>query len=113
MSLGQKCIRSLIRLLVPPHADNEEAAEYLRTSIGEHHSFIEWTAVRPGTLTNKAEPTKVSIHPSPTRSAIFDHGDTSRINVTRFMADLVSDSDTWIKWKGQMPVIYNSKLDPV
>jgi len=23
------------------------------------------------------------------------------------MADLITDDDTWNKWKGQMPVIYN------
>jgi len=27
------------------------------------------------------------------------------------MADLVSDSETWNEWKGQMPVIYNSEPD--
>jgi len=47
------------------------------------------------------------IHPSPTRSAIFNAGQTSRINVGHFMAELVTDDETWNKWKGQMPVIYN------
>lgn len=30
------------------------------------------------------------VHPSPTRSAVFNPGRTSRINVAHFMADLVS-----------------------
>ena len=35
---------------------------------------------------------------------------TSRINVAHFMADLITDSDTWNRWKGKMPVIYNKAL---
>ena len=47
------------------------------------------------------------IHPSPIRSAIFDPGQTSRINVGHFMADLITNDHTWQQWQGQMPVIYN------
>lgn len=32
---------------------------------------------------------------------------TSRINVAHFMADLITDDDTWRRWKGRMPVIYD------
>ncbi len=32
---------------------------------------------------------------------------TSRINVGSFMADLIIETDTWNKWKGQIPAIYN------
>lgn len=39
--------------------------------------------------------------------AIFAPGQTSRINVGHFMADLITRDDTWARWKGQMPVIYN------
>jgi hypothetical protein len=39
--------------------------------------------------------------------ALHVSGFTSRINVGHFMADLITDDDTWYKWKGQMPVIYN------
>ncbi len=47
------------------------------------------------------------IHPSPTRSAIFDAGTTSRINVAHFMSSLITNPKLWEKWKGKMPVIYN------
>ena len=104
---SQKCVICLLRLLIPPHVDNEKAAEYLRTEIGQKNSVIEWSAVRPDGLINESEVTEYEIHPSPTRSAIFDAGTTSRINVAHFMAELILDSDTWSKWKGQMPVIYN------
>ncbi len=112
ISFGQKCVIGLLRLLLPPHADNEKAADFLRTQIGQNDQFIEWTAVRPDDLINEQEVTDYEIHPSPIRSAIFNAGKTSRINVGNFMANLISDNDLWNTWKGQMPVIYNtSSLD--
>jgi hypothetical protein len=97
----------LLRLLLPPHADNEEAADYLRTEIGRKHPAVEWAAVRPDSLINEDTVTEYELFVSPTRSAIFDAGKTSRINVAHFMADLITDSHSWKKWMGQMPVIYN------
>ncbi len=112
ISFGQKCVIGLIRLLLPPHVDNEKAADFLRTQIGQNNEFIEWTVVRPDNLINEEEVTDYEIHSSPIRSAIFDAGKTSRINVGNFMANLINDNDLWNKWKGQMPVIYNkSSLD--
>ncbi len=107
ISFGQRSVIGLIRLLLPPHVDNENAADYLRTKIGQNDGAIEWATVRPDNLTNEDQVTAYEVHSSPIRSAIFDVGLTSRINVGHFMADLVTDDDTWNKWKGQMPVIYN------
>jgi hypothetical protein len=107
ISFGQRCVIGLLRLLLPPHVDNERAADFLRTQIGQTNDFIQWTAVRPDGLIDEEEVTPYEIHPSPIRSAIFDPGKTSRINVANFMAILINESDLWSKWKGQMPVIYN------
>lgn len=107
ISFGQRCVLGLVRLLLPPHVDNEKAADYLRAHIGQDAAAIEWVAVRPDTLIDEGEVTEYEVHPSPTRSAIFDAGKTSRINVAHFMADLISDDATWSRWKGRMPVIYN------
>ncbi len=108
ISFGQKCVIGLLRLLLPPHLDNEKAADYLRTKIGRHDGAIEWAAVRPDHLIDEDQVTAYEVHASPMRSAIFDAGLTSRINVGHFMADLITDDDTWNKWRGQMPVIYNT-----
>ena len=107
ISTGQKCVIGLLRLLLPPHADNEDAADYLRTQIGQNDGTIEWVVVRPDTLIDDAETTEIAVHPSPIRSAIFDAGMTSRVNVGCFMADLIGDDEIWNEWKGKMPVIYN------
>ena len=109
ISLGEKFVIALIRLLLPPHVDNEKAADRLRTKIGQKNKTIEWVAVRPDGLVNEDEVTEYEAYPSPTRSAIFNAGTISRINVGHFMADLIVDDNLWNKWKGQMPVIYNKE----
>jgi nucleoside-diphosphate-sugar epimerase len=108
-SLGEKAVISVLRLLLPPHVDNEQAAEYLRANVGQDDPWIEWVAVRPDTLTEEERVSDYTVHPSPIRSAIFNAGKTSRINVAHFMAELIADDNLWRQWKGQMPVIYNDK----
>jgi hypothetical protein len=88
--------------------DNEKASDYLRTEIGQSNHFIEWVAVRPDNLVNEQEVTAYKVYTSPIRSAIFDAGKTSRINVGYFIASLITDDHIWNTWKGQMPVIYNT-----
>jgi hypothetical protein len=56
--------------------------------------------------------TYYSLHKSPIRSAIFNPGETSRINVGDFMARLILDPYLWSNWQGQMPVIYNETDQP-
>ena len=107
ISLGQKAVMALLRLLLPPHVDNERAADYLRTEIGQNHEAVEWSVVRPDSLTNEQQVSEYELHASPIRSAIFNPGVTSRINVGHFMAGLITDASIWSKWKGKMPVIYN------
>lgn len=107
ISFAQKCVIGLLRLLLPPQADNEEAADYLRTQIGQHDEVIEWAAVRPDNLIDAEQVTDYEVYASPIRSAVFDAGVTSRINVGHFMAELITNDDLWRKWQGQMPVIYN------
>jgi putative NADH-flavin reductase len=105
--LSQKLVISVVRLLVPPHLDNELAADFLRTCIGQDHEFIDWVVVRPDSLTNEIEVSQYQTHASPTKNAIFDSAPTSRINVANFMANLTTSSDLWAVWRGKMPVIYN------
>ena len=95
ISKGQKFVIGLIRLLLPPQADNENAADYLRTKIGQTDSFINWVAVRPDSLVDENKVTEYEVYPSPIRSAIFNAGTTSRINVGHFMAERITDNDLW------------------
>jgi len=103
-SPAERCVTGLLRLLLPPYSDSEGAAEVLRTTA---EVSLEWVVVRPDTLANEPEVTEYEVFPSPTRSALFNPGKTSRANVAHFMADLVTDDSVWGGWRGQMPVIYN------
>lgn len=107
VSTGEKIVLALLRRLLPPQADNEQAADYLRTHIGQQNPLIGWVVVRPDTLINAGQVSPYTLHPSPTRSALFDPGKTSRVNVAHFMAELITNEETWQAWQGQMPVIYN------
>ncbi|HKJ26980.1 MAG TPA: NAD(P)-binding oxidoreductase [Anaerolineales bacterium] len=107
LTFGEKMVIGIMRSLVPPQADNEDAAEYLRSEIGQTDAMIEWVAVRPDGLIDEDAVTEYSVHPSPIRSPVFDSGQTSRINVGHFMAELITNDADWAKWQGQMPVLYN------
>ena len=111
ISFAQKLVIGLLRLLLPPHVDNEQAADYLRSEIGQNNKLIEWSAVRPASLVDEQVVTSYETYVSPIRSAIFDSDQTSRINVGHFMADLITEKAVWQEWHGQMPVIYNSSMD--
>jgi hypothetical protein len=110
ISIGEKLLMRLIRLFIPPQSDNEKAADFLRVNIGQKNKLIDWVAVRPDTLTNEDNVTEYELYTSPIRSAMFNPGKTSRINVGNFMARLIVENDFWNQWKGQMPVMYN-KMD--
>ncbi len=104
---SQRIVISLLRFLLPPHVDNEEAADFLRLHVGQNNNNIEWAAVRPDALINEDQVSQYDIKTSPIRNAIFDAGSTSRINVADFISELAVNSELWNEWKGKMPVIYN------
>ena len=96
-----------MRLLLPPHTDNESAAEVLRTEVGKGNPHVEWVAVRPSSLTNAPQVTEYELYASPTGSPFFDPGHTGRANVAHFMAELLTSPELWSTWQSQMPVIYD------
>lgn len=107
--LSQQVVVSLIRYLLPPHVDNEKAADHLRLHVGQDNQAIQWVVVRPDGLINQDNVSGYEVHESPIRNPIFDAGSTSRINVADFMSQLIIDEYLWAQWKGKMPVIYNKE----
>ena len=101
--ISQRIVVWILRHLIPPHADNEQAAEYLRTSIATDHPSLSWVAVRPDALVNEGAVSDYTIHPSPTRNAIFNSGKTSRINVAHLWLNSPTDTSLWNTWQCQMP----------
>ena len=60
----------LLRHCLPPHGDNETAAEYLYQSAGKRNKHIEWCSIRPDALIN-AEISPYEIVASPTTGIHF------------------------------------------
>ena len=104
---SEKWLNLLLRWMLPPHRDNEKAAKLLNGNSTSHKS-LEWAIVRPDTLIDQSQVSDYQWHQSPTRSALFNAGETSRINVANALCRLVLDDDLWQQWHGQMPVIYNA-----
>jgi nucleoside-diphosphate-sugar epimerase len=96
-----------LRHLLPPHRDNETAAEYLNRSVGERNKHIEWCSVRPDSLID-TETSPYEIEESPT-TGIFTGCPTTRANVANFMTELIQSAALWNTWKFRMPVIMNAK----
>jgi hypothetical protein len=71
---SQRLVIFLLRLLLPPHIDNEKAADFLRLEIGQNNNRIEWVAARPDGVVNEGQVSQYDINVSPIRNAIFDAG---------------------------------------
>ena len=54
ISFAQKCVIGLLRLLLPPHVDNEKAADFLRTEIAQNiRKLSGWQYARTLYLTSQ------------------------------------------------------------
>jgi nucleoside-diphosphate-sugar epimerase len=108
-TLGEKIIFALLKIFLPPHNDNMIAANYLVNKIGEK-SNISWVAVRPDSLINEENVSDYEAHDQKVRGPIFDPGKTSRINVSHFMVELITNDNLWNNWNNKTPVIYNKEM---
>ena len=107
-TFGEKIIFAFLKVLLPPHKDNMLAADYLINNIGSN-TEIDWIAIRPDSLFNEEIESEYETHEYKIRSPIFNPGKTSRINVSHFMAELITNNRLWQDWKHKTPVIYNKK----
>jgi len=107
-SFGEKIVFSLLKVLLPPHRDNMLAADHLVYKLGAN-TRIDWAAVRPDSLFDEENVSAYEVHNNKTRSPIFNPGKTSRINVSNFMVELVTNDKLWQEWKHKTPVIYNKE----
>ena len=105
-TFGEKIVFSLLKVLLPPHKDNMLAGDYLVYKL-DSTTKIDWVAVRPDSLIDEENVSDYEIHKNKIRSPIFNPGKTSRINVSNFMAELVTNDNLWQEWKHKTPVIYN------
>jgi nucleoside-diphosphate-sugar epimerase len=101
----KKMILWMLRGLVPPARDNQQAADFLWRDIGTAHSFVQWAAVRPDTLLD-GDVSEYALHEGLV-SSLLAPTCTNMSNVAHFMCELVANPKAWDDWKGKLPVIVN------
>lgn len=102
----ERGLLTVLRHSLPPHRDNETAAEHLNRIVGKDNRHIEWCSVRPDSLID-SEISPYDIEESPT-TGILTGRPTTRSNVAKFMTELIENAEIWSTWKSRMPVIMNS-----
>jgi len=103
----ERGLLTLLRHALPPHSDNETAAEHLSRYVGKRNSHVAWCAVRPDSLIN-AQISPYEIMESPS-TGILSGRPTSRSNVAHFMVELIGNPELWRRWRFRMPVVMNAQ----
>lgn len=85
-------------------------ADYLHTEVSKIPQ-VQYCAVRPDDLLDSEKKTEelpqFEVH-EVLQNGLFNAGVTTRANVGRFMADLVTESAVWHRWKGKFPQILDA-----
>jgi len=100
----ERLILSLLRNLVPPHADNEETAAYLYNLVGTGN--MEWCVIRPTDLID-GEATNYQLFDKPP-GGLFDSSRVTRANVAKCMVDMITVDKLWQEYKMRMPVVHDA-----
>lgn len=96
----------ILRALVPPAKDNQDAADFLLEDVGTESPFVQWVVVRPDTLV-EGDVSEYVLHEDLVAS-LAKPDKTAMSNVAHFMCDLVTDPKVWDAWRGGLPVIVNA-----
>ncbi len=102
----EKVFMGLLRGVVPPARDNQQAANFLYDKIGTNNPFVQWAVVRPDTLL-EGDVSEYALHEGLV-SSLFAPDSTNMANVAHFMCELVTDPKAWDDWQGKLPVITNA-----
>jgi hypothetical protein len=96
----------MLRGLLPPARDNQNAADFLCDSVGTSSAFVQWAVVRPDTLL-EGDVSAYTLHENLV-SSLFRPDSTNMANVAHFMCELVTSPAAWDRWSGTFPVIVNA-----
>lgn len=103
-SRTERFVLFLLRHLVPPHADNEQAAAYLLNAVGTGN--MEWVAIRPTDLID-GDATEYKLMDKPP-GGLFGDGVATRANVAKCMVDMITDDKLFQEHKRCMPVLHDA-----
>ena len=113
-SYTERTIIFLLRYLINPHYDNEQAAKYLydnRDGGNGGCKIKNFVVVRPTDLIDSDETSEYTIYMKQ-HGSLFGSGVVSRINVATFMVnELILDvnGNYQTKYNQQFPIIYNKE----
>lgn len=102
-SRSERAFLAAVRTLTPPAKDNQRAADYLAAEVGTDSRDVAWVVVRPDTL-EPGDSSDYRATEQPTAS-VFRPDHTRMANVAEFMCELVTDPQTWGRWRSRMPVV--------
>jgi hypothetical protein len=102
----ERAFVKMLRGLVPPSRDNQEAADFLNNGVGRADPFVQWVIVRPDTLVD-GDIGSYALHEGLV-SSLAKPDQSAMSNVAHFMCELVSEPKTWDEWKGRLPVIIDA-----
>lgn len=102
----ERVFLGLLRALVPPARDNQDAADFLCGEFGQDNPFVEWAIIRPDTLV-EGDVSEYGLHEGIV-SSLSKPDQSSMANVAHFMCSLVTKPEEWNEWKGKMPVIVDA-----
>ena len=102
----ERAFLRMLRGVLPPAKDNQQAADFLLEKIGPNNAFVQWAVVRPDSLL-EGEVSEYALHEGLVNS-LFAPGSTNMANVAHFMCELVTNPKTWADWKSRLPVIVNA-----
>jgi nucleoside-diphosphate-sugar epimerase len=100
----------LLRGVLPPARDNQQAADVLQDQIGPADPFVEWVVVRPDTLLD-GEVSEYTLHEGLV-NGLFAPGQTRMANAAHFMCELATSGEAWAAWKGKAPAIVDAQEAP-
>jgi len=100
----------VLRGLVPPARDNQDAADLLQVEVGAANPHVEWVVVQPDALL-VGDPSEYTLHEGLV-SSLTSPASTRMANVAHFMCELVADPRAWNAWKGKLPVVIDAVRTP-
>ena len=102
----EKAFVWVLRGVLPPARDNQQAANFLHDHIGTGNPFAQWAAIRPDALL-EGDVSTYTLHEGLVNS-LFAPASTNMANVAHLMCELVTNPQAWDEWKGKLPVIINA-----
>lgn len=104
----ERALLWVLRGMVPPSRDNQQAADFLFREVGSGNLAVEWVVVRPDSLI-EGQVSAYAAHEHLVAS-LFKPDSSTMANVAHFMCDLATDSVIWNRWVGRMPVLVDAPV---